>query len=202
MSEDLGIDVSRETFERLQAFEALVQKWTTHINLVSKGDREHIWSRHIVDSAQIVEVAPPFERWVDIGSGGGFPGIVVSIIAGETRPDAKVTMIESDQRKATFLRTAIRELDLDADVISDRIEQVPPIQADVLSARALADLSVLLGFAISHLREGGAALFLKGGNWRAEDERARSEWQYDCMPISSRTNPEAAILKIQGIQRV
>lgn len=202
MSEDIGIDVSRETFERLKAFETLVQKWTTRINLVSKGDRGHIWSRHIVDSAQIVAVAPPFERWVDIGSGGGFPGIVVSIIAGETRPDAKITMIESDQRKATFLRTAIRELHLDADVISDRIEQVPSIQADVLSARALADLPVLLGFAKSHLREGGTALLLKGSNWRAEDERARLEWQYDCTPISSKTNPEAAILKIQGIQRV
>jgi len=199
-SDDLN--VSRETFAKLEAFSDLVLKWTPKINLISKQSMQDLWSRHIVDSAQLYDLAPPFERWVDLGSGGGFPGIVVSILGQDDRIEREFILVESDQRKCTFLRTAIRELNLQARVISDRIENVPPLAADIVSGRALADLSVLLGFAERHLKPGGTALFPKGAKWSTEDEAARTEWSYHCDAITSKTNPDAAVLKIKDIKRV
>jgi 16S rRNA (guanine527-N7)-methyltransferase len=199
-SDDLN--VSRETFAKLEAFSDLVLKWTPKINLISKQSMQDLWSRHIVDSAQLYDLAPPFERWVDLGSGGGFPGIVLSILGQDDRIEREFILVESDQRKCTFLRTAIRELNLQARVISDRIENVPPLAADIVSGRALADLSVLLGFAERHLKPGGTALFPKGAKWSTEDEAARTEWSYHCDAITSKTNPDAAVLKIKDIKRV
>lgn len=198
----LKTDVSRETFGRLEAFVALVQKWTSKINLISRHTVDEIWERHIEDSAQIYRLAPKFQSWVDLGSGGGFPGIVVAILVLEDDQDRKITLVESDLRKATFLRTAIRELGLTAEVISKRIEDIPPLGADVLSARALAELDVLLGFADRHLKPGGTALFPKGSLWETEHAKAQKQWSYTCDPIRSMTNPEAAILKIKDITRV
>lgn len=199
-SDDLN--VSRETLAKLEAFSDLVLKWTPKINLISKQSIQDLWSRHIVDSAQLYDLAPPFKRWVDLGSGGGFPGIVVSILGQDDRIEREFILVESDQRKCAFLRTAIRELNLQARVISDRIEDVPPLAADIVSARALADLSVLLGFAERHLKPGGTALFPKGAKWSTEDEAARTEWSYHCDAITSKTNPDAAVLKIKDIKRV
>jgi 16S rRNA (guanine527-N7)-methyltransferase len=197
-----GVNVSRETFEKLEAFVRLVEKWTPKINLISRSSIPHIWERHIVDSVQLFEMAPKKARWVDIGSGGGFPGIVISILMAEHGVNHGVTLVESDQRKCAFLRTAVRELRLPADVISDRIESVLPLDADVISARALADLSSLLELADTHLKVGGVALFPKGENWQKEHEEAQRVWSYACEPIRSATNPVAAVLKIKDIARV
>ncbi|MEW9920530.1 16S rRNA (guanine(527)-N(7))-methyltransferase RsmG [Marimonas sp. MJW-29] len=199
-SEDLN--VSRETFAKLDAFVKLVQKWTAKINLISRQSEAELWERHILDSAQLFALAPPFETWVDLGSGGGFPGIVVSILAQEKSRDQRFVLVESDLRKGTFLRTAIRELGLNAKVISGRIEEIEPLNADVLSARALAELDVLLEFAERHLKSGGTALFPKGSLWETEHQKARMRWSYECDPIRSKTNPDAAILKIKDISRV
>lgn len=201
MSLDLP-DVSRETSEKLQAFAALVEKWTGKINLISKSSVPDIWDRHIVDSAQIFALAPGSGHWVDLGSGGGFPGIVVAILTAAQEVPHRVTLVESDQRKCAFLRTAIRELLLDATVLSKRIEDIEPLGANVLSARALADLSQLLSFAERHLARKGVALFPKGANWKEEDDAACRLWSYDCEAIKSTTNPSAAILKIKEISRV
>lgn len=199
-SDDLN--VSRETMEKLQAFSSLVEKWTQKINLISKPSIPEVWERHILDSAQLYDLAPSTGSWVDLGSGGGFPGIVVCILAQGQGADQQFTLVESDQRKSTFLRTAIRELSLEAKVITQRIEQVPPLKANILSARALADLDVLLGFAERHLSPDGTALLPKGAQWEKEDAEAQIRWSYDCAPITSKTNPEAAILKIKDIARV
>ena len=196
------LNVSRETLEKLQAFSDLVLKWTPKINLISKQSAQDIWARHIVDSAQLFELAPSFQKWVDLGSGGGFPGIVISILGQEGDAEREFILVESDQRKGAFLRTAIRELDLNARVITKRIEDVPPLGADILSARALADLRTLLSFAERHLKPDGIALFPKGAQWQAEDKDARAEWSYHCDAITSKTNPDAAILKIKDIKRV
>ncbi|MFC6758343.1 16S rRNA (guanine(527)-N(7))-methyltransferase RsmG [Sulfitobacter porphyrae] len=115
-----GLNVSRETTVLLTQFSELVERWTVRINLISKASVDGIWERHVADSAQLFELAPEFEHWVDLGSGGGFPGIVIAIIAKEARPEARITLVESDLRKATFLRTAIRELGLNAKVIAER----------------------------------------------------------------------------------
>ena len=133
-----GVDVSRETVQTLLDFEMLVRKWTTAINLVSKSTVSEIWQRHISDSAQIFQYLPAgAKNWLDLGSGGGFPGIVVSILARELAPGLRVTLVESDRRKATFLRQAAQQFGLDVVVLDKRIESIPPQAADVLSARAL-----------------------------------------------------------------
>ncbi|MCL4170695.1 UNVERIFIED_CONTAM: hypothetical protein GTU68_049362, partial [Idotea baltica] len=138
-AEDLN--VSRETFAALQAYAALLEKWNPKINLVSKSSLQDLWNRHILDSAQLFSlVQHPHNTWADLGSGGGFPGLVIAIMALESGSPDQVILIESDTRKAAFLRTVIRELGLRASVINKRIEQVDPLDADVISARALADL--------------------------------------------------------------
>jgi 16S rRNA (guanine527-N7)-methyltransferase len=196
------LNVSRETTDLLTQFSELVERWTVRINLISKASVDGIWERHVADSAQLFELAPEFEHWVDLGSGGGFPGIVIAIIAKEARPEARITLVESDLRKATFLRTAIRELGLNAKVIAERIEELPPLGADVLSARALADLPALLEFTDLHLAKSGTAIFPKGQNWRKEDEAARQLWSYSLDPVKSKTSAEAAILLIKDVSRV
>jgi 16S rRNA (guanine527-N7)-methyltransferase len=196
------LNVSRETTDLLTQFSELVERWTVRINLISNASVDGIWERHVADSAQLFELAPEFEHWVDLGSGGGFPGIVIAIIAKEARPEARITLVESDLRKATFLRTAIRELGLNAKVIAERIEELPPLGADVLSARALADLPALLEFTDLHLAKSGTAIFPKGQNWRKEDEAARQLWSYSLDPVKSKTSAEAAILLIKDVSRV
>lgn len=195
-------DVSRETTEKLKAFVALVEKWTAKINLISKSSVSGIWERHIVDSTQLFDLGKGGNHWVDLGSGGGFPGLVIAILADEINPDMKITLVESDQRKCAFLRAAVRELELPATIVAQRIETTEPMSADVLSARALADLTTLLEFAARHLSSEGVAIFPKGKSWQTEDTAARSHWSYGLEVIKSRTNSEAAILKIKDIARV
>lgn len=195
-------NVSRETSIRLEAFAALVRKWNPKINLVSKHSLDDLWERHITDSIQLFGHATNWSKWVDIGSGGGFPGIIVAILAADRPHETSITLIESDQRKCAFLRTAIRELDIEGTVLSKRIEDVPSMHADVLSARALADLDTLLGFAEGHMAPSGTALFPKGRSWQKEHADAQKRWSYSCQAITSQTDPDAAILKIKDIQRV
>jgi len=194
-------NVSRETLDRLRTFEALVLKWTPKINLVSRKDQDDLWERHILDSLQVAEWGEPCDHWLDIGSGGGFPGLIVATHAKEYWPKTRFTLIESDQRKCAFLRTAIRELGLNATVIAKRIEDVEPQNADILSARALADLSTLLGFAERHLSRTGYALFQKGASWEKEVADARKTWSFHCEAATSHTHDAAVLLKIQGVSR-
>ena len=204
MTEEVSapFDVSRETIERLTAFHDLVLKWNPRINLISKSSVPLLWERHIWDSAQVIPMAPSGDIWVDIGSGGGFPGLVVAILSLETRPERHIRMIESDQRKSAFLRTVIRELGLNATVEVARIEAAEPAKADVLSARALADLSVLLGFAELHLDPAGTAFFFKGETWQKEVDAARESWSFSLISHTSISNPAAAVLEIKEIKRV
>lgn len=196
-------DVSRETRARLDVYADLLRTWNPKINLVSRTTIDDLWTRHVEDSAQLLNLAPMDARqWADLGSGGGFPGLVIAILADETRPTLHVTLVESDQRKAVFLRTVIQKTGIDARVVGQRIEAAEPLRADVLSARALAPLTVLLGFAERHLAAGGICLFPKGAGWRGEVDEALEHWRFRCEDIPSATSPEAAILKIGEIQRV
>lgn len=199
----LPLDVSRETRARLERFAALVAKWSPAINLVSRGDLGDIWSRHVADSAQVHACAPETAlTWVDLGSGGGFPGAVVAILAAERRPELRVTCIEADARKAAFLRTVSRETGVAFDVVTARAETVPPARADVVSARALAPLDRLLAHAARHLTAGGTGLFPKGARHEEELSAARKRWRFRAERIKSVTNPQAVILKIGEISRV
>ena len=198
-----GIDVSRETFEALAHFSELVQKWTPKINLIAASTVPDIWDRHIVDSAQIYQFAPEsYTRWLDIGSGGGFPGIVVAAIGLEKMPAARFELIESDQRKATFLRTAVRELGLHATVTADRIENRPASHADVITARALGALPALLPLLDQHIAPQGLALLHKGRQVDAEIAQARKNWRFDLEEASSLTDPDGRLLLLKRISRV
>lgn len=195
------MDVSRETEARLATYAALVRRWSPRINLVSAATLPDLETRHIADSAQIMQLVKTenISSWVDLGSGGGFPGLVLAILLSESNPKAKVTLIESDKRKATFLRTVVRETGLDATVIGNRLENVPPLQADHLSARALAPLTTLLGLANRHMCTESTSFFPKGRGWKKEVEDARENWGFTCIPHGSITNPDAVILEIRDV---
>ncbi|KAA2315698.1 16S rRNA (guanine(527)-N(7))-methyltransferase RsmG [Pseudooceanicola sediminis] len=180
----------------------LLSRWNEKINIVSKNTIPLVWERHIADSAQLYSLAPNFSSWVDLGSGGGFPGLVVAIYASEFHPSGHVTLIESDQRKCAFLRTVAREAGLKVTVLAERIERAAPQNADILSARALTSLNGLIEFSGQHMSEDGTALFLKGARWQTELEEARQHWRFRCETHKSMTEPEAVILEIGGVERV
>jgi 16S rRNA (guanine527-N7)-methyltransferase len=193
-------DVSRETSARLATLAGLVRKWSPAINLIAKSTMNQIEERHIADSAQIYDLAPADCRtWVDLGAGAGFPGLVVAALAAESQPDLRMTLVESDQRKAAFLLTAARAMGLDVRVIDGRAEAIAPLNADVVSARALAALPDLMPLAARHLAPGGTALFPKGVNGPAEVEQASEKWRFSCQAIPSRTDPAAVIYRIREI---
>ena len=195
------LNVSRETLERLGELESLVVKWTVAVNLISKSSVPEIWPRHILDSAQISVLSDPTQgAWVDLGSGAGFPALVLAIIAKERSGDATFTLIESDSRKAAFLMQAVRAMDLSANVIVKRIDEVPPLNADILTARALAPLDSLLDHAARHLRPTGRAFFPKGASFQDEVNTARQRWKFRCTAHKSLTDPLSAILEVDGIE--
>ena len=198
----IGLNVSRETQQRLELFVELLEKWNSKINLVSRNSLNEVWTRHVLDSVQVFQAADRHGRWVDMGSGGGLPGLIIAILSAELAPLNTVTMIESDIRKCSFLRTVLRETGITGHVVSRRIEGTPPQQADVLSARALTDLSRLLAFSDLHLKPDGVAIFSKGSSWRDEVAQAEEQWNFDWEAITSTTDPQAVILKIQGVVRV
>ncbi len=193
-------DVSRETIARLEVFESLVRKWNPSINLIAKSTLHDIWERHIVDSVQLHQFAPPDpDTWLDIGSGGGFPGIIMAIMSSGGGYQTKFTFIESDQRKSTFLRTAAREVGLDIKVYADRIEKVEPVGAAVVTARALKSLNELMPFLHRHMRPDGIAILPKGQNFAAEIPDAKSNWRFDLAEHPSKTNNDARILIVKDI---
>lgn len=196
-------DVSRETSDALMRFVTLLEKWNTAINLIGKSTVADIWSRHIEDSLQLAYFLPgKAVLWADLGSGGGLPGLVVAIAARETSPDSRFVLVESDLRKATFLREASRQLALPVTVHSERIEGLAPISADILSARALAPLRILCGYADRHLKPDGFALFPKGELAAQEITEARSQWAFDVDSVPSLTQSSAHILKLKGLRHV
>lgn len=196
-------NVSRETLDRLKVFESMLIKWNGTINLVSRSTISDLWSRHFVDSAQVLEVCPAkCDHWADLGTGGGFPGLVVAILATEVLPDSRFTFVESDQRKATFLRQVCRETGANAAVLSERIELAPEMAADVVSARALAPLDMLCAYTERHCRAGGTAIFQKGASYAEELAYAQKHWGFDHSIHPSQTDPAAVVLTITNLHRL
>ncbi|MCF6444621.1 16S rRNA (guanine(527)-N(7))-methyltransferase RsmG [Nereida sp. MMG025] len=193
------MDVSRETLEGLKTYEALIEKWNSKINLVSKG--QDIWTRHILDSYQLAASIPEDARsLVDFGSGGGLPAIVLAIYAKAHQPELSFTLIESDHRKSAFLRTCIRELGLNGQVITERVESANPVASDVITARATASLSQLLEWTSIHGHRGSRAIFPKGERYQFEIDEAEEKWAFQCEKRSSSTNTSARILIITDLK--
>ncbi|MFD1880532.1 16S rRNA (guanine(527)-N(7))-methyltransferase RsmG [Paracoccus pacificus] len=191
------MDVSRETAERLSHFEALVQKWNSQINLVAPDSLVDFRQRHLADGILLSELACDQPgNWADLGSGGGFPGIIISIF----QPGRPLSLVESDGRKSAFLRTAIRELGLGATrVVNDRIEAVSPLMAGNISARALAPLPRLLAYVDRHLSPNGTAWLIKGRRWEAEVDEARKMWNFNHIAHAGANG--TTILQVDGLQR-
>jgi 16S rRNA (guanine527-N7)-methyltransferase len=198
------INVSRETFSRLKSLEDLLLKWQKSHNLVASSTLPELWVRHIADSLQLHALAPDAKAWVDLGSGGGFPGLVLGCaLAG--LPGARIDLIESNAKKSAFLREAVRILGIPGYVHNARIEYVTqswdrPIE--VITARALAPLPQLLDYAVPLLEKGAQALFLKGQDVDAELTEAAKYWNVDADILPSLTHPGGRILRIRTAVRL
>lgn len=191
----LGVDVSRETRDQLEAMVNTLVRWQKAINLIGRTTIEGIWVRHVLDSAQLAILIPERAKTLtDLGSGGGFPGLVVAAM----RPDLDITLIESDARKAAFLGEAGRRMGLakPPKVVVGRIESVAPAKSEVVTARALAPLGQLLEWALPHRAENAICLFHKGKDWQAELTEAMKTWDIPGKPFTSVTDLDAVILRI------
>lgn len=195
--------VSRESKDALRRFEALFREEAGRMNLVAPSTLPQLWERHILDSVQVQMLKPQAGRWLDLGSGGGFPGIVTAILLKD-RPGAHVDLAESTAKKARFLQHVVESLGLPAQVWNARIEDLPGklAQPDVVSARALAALPLLLRLAEPWLRHGAVGLFHKGRRFREEVQESRSQWRFNMIEHASRTDSESAILEISDLRPV
>jgi len=195
-------DVSRETMKRLQIYVDLVLKWQPAQNLIAASTIPDIWIRHVVDSLQTQWALPDARIWVDMGSGAGFPGVVTAILLAN-EPDAHVHMIESNQRKAAFLRTALRETGSRGTVHPGRIESVAkewmhgPV--DVVSARALAALDLLLSLSEPFTAAGAQVVFHKGQDFQREVNEASHTWSFDLIEKNSLIDPTSRMLLLSNI---
>lgn len=215
--------VSRETLERLNLYESLLRVWQPRINLVAEKTLGELWHRHFADSAQLAALIPPgTRRLVDLGTGGGFPGLVLAILlggrhvgggaaTGGSRGSAggylvEVVLLESDARKAAFLREVARKTGTAVEILSTRIEN-PETQTklgvvDVVTARALAPVVRLLGLAAPLFGPDTVGLFLKGRSVQAEIEAARALWAFDVSLVNSVTADDARIAVIRQLRLV
>jgi 16S rRNA (guanine527-N7)-methyltransferase len=195
--------VSRETTELLDRFVELLLPWTKRTNLIARSTVPAVWTRHVADSLQLLALAPEAKCWVDLGSGAGFPGIVIACaLAG--RPGAAVHLVESNGKKAAFLREVANELQLPAVVHAVRIEDFvknSDVQHDVVTARALAPLDRLLDLAQPLLMKGAVGLFSKGQDVEGELTKASKYWNIDLELVPSKTSPQARIVVVRGLHR-
>jgi 16S rRNA (guanine527-N7)-methyltransferase len=187
--------VTPETTERLQRFAALLLRWNATLNLVAARDASMIWDRHILDSLQLLPLMPTgLACAIDLGSGGGFPGMVLAIAS-----NTPFHLIEADRRKASFLRSAVLETGAPATIHACRIEDADIPPARLVTARALAPLHRLLPLAMPFLAADGVALFLKGARTAEEIHDARLYWQFDAAITPSQTSAYGCILRVSNL---
>jgi 16S rRNA (guanine527-N7)-methyltransferase len=196
--------VSRETLDRLTLYVQLLEQWGRVQDLVAPSTLDDIWHRHIADSAQVLPLAPPDAKlWADLGSGAGFPGMVLAIL-GRDRPHFKMHLIESSNRKCSFLREVARRCGAPVEIQCIRIEQLATQRTvaavEFVTARALAPLASLLGLAKPLLRDTTRALFLKGRDAEKEIAEARRVWQFESGLTVSRTDPDGRIVEIRDLR--
>jgi 16S rRNA (guanine527-N7)-methyltransferase len=189
--------VSRETLARLEAYAALLTQWSARINLIGRDTVGDLWRRHILDSAQLRPFVTERARsMIDLGTGAGFPGLVLAILGV-----SGVELVEADSRKSAFLREAMRIAEVDVMLRPCRIEAVPPHRVDVVSARACAPLDRLLGLAEPFLAPDSECLFLKGERVEEELTLARKHWTMTVSAHQSRSDPRGVVLRLQQVAR-
>ncbi|MFN4225170.1 MAG: 16S rRNA (guanine(527)-N(7))-methyltransferase RsmG [Hyphomonas sp.] len=190
-------DVSRETLDRLDRVITALGVWRLKTNLIGPKEWPQIWTRHVGDSFQLLDHIPETARVVDLGSGAGFPGLIIAA----ARPGGYVTMIESVGKKCAFLRAAIEAAGLSACVHQGRVESAPEIKAEVVTARAFAPLPELLDYAAPWLCNGATGLFPKGERWKEELTSARQRWIFAYQAIPSRSGGSGVILNVREAAR-
>lgn len=190
------IILSKNLQKKLQTFETLLKKWQKAINLVSQKSLADFWERHVLDSAQLFSfVSKDAKILVDMGSGAGFPGLILALMAQDVSHPLLVHLVESDTRKCAFLQECARQLDVPVIIHNCRLEDMPPMPADIITARALADINTLLYLSRAFWTPTTQALFLKG--YRVQEELAvlPAGWTHACFP--SQTNPSGVIVQIR-----
>lgn len=194
--------VSRETFLLLADFEQLFRKWNQRINLVAPSTESEVWRRHILDSAQLASIAPAAQSWLDLGSGGGFPGLIMAFLLRER--GGFIRLVESNRKKASFLQTTIGQYALPAQVFAQRIDACSELvpQPEIVTARALAPLTVLLGLAAPWLTKGAIGLFHKGRDYRYELTESAHHWAFDLVEHPSLFDPEGVVLELRNLRSV
>ena len=195
------VDVSRETHERLEIFRREFAKWSRTHNLVARGERDDVADRHIEDSLQLLNHHEPFGHWVDVGTGGGFPGAILAAAFAE-RADVRVTMIESNAKKAAFLRSVCLSMNAPTTVLNERAERVVSAldAPTVVTARAVASLGALLSLTSTWLADGTVGLFPKGRAADTEVEEAGRDWAFDLDRLPSTTSDDAVILRVRNVR--
>jgi 16S rRNA (guanine527-N7)-methyltransferase len=194
MTYSITQNVSRETQDKLRAYHELLLQWQERINLIANV--ENAWERHFIDSAQLIDLFRTRNcQLLDMGSGAGFPGLVLAILGIED-----VHLVESDLRKTLFLKEAARITNTKVTIHNRRVESLPKLNADVVTARAMADLDMLLNYAYPHMKKDAFCIFPKGKNWSIELEVARRSWSFDVQTTSSITSDDSALLRIQNVK--
>ncbi len=192
--------VSRETLDELEGLVTLLDEWRLKFNLIGPREIGQIWARHILDSAQLFNVISSDSRVVDLGSGAGFPGLVLGCHA--KRGKGAVALVESVGKKCAFLADVTAKLHLPVTVVNKRVETVPSSTADFITARAFAPLPKLLDYSEPWLSRGATGLFFKGERWQEELTAAQECWTLAYEAIPSRTSATGVILKIKEARRV
>jgi 16S rRNA (guanine527-N7)-methyltransferase len=189
-------NVPRETFSRIEAFLAFLRQEAERQNLIAASTIDHLWARHVVDSAQLLDQAPEWSTWLDLGAGAGFPGLIVALLG-----EGEVTLIESRVKRVTFLReaAAIAGIADRVTVLGSRVETAPRRHFDVISARAFAPLPKLLELALPFSGKATRWVLPKGKSAGEELEAARSSWQGNFRLVPSTTDSEAAIIVAEGV---
>lgn len=194
--------VSRETFERLKILVERIEEWQKKTNLVAPSTLNDIWNRHIADSLQCLSLKPHVKNWIDIGSGGGFPGLVISAVLADD-DEVSIDLVESNQKKCAFLRQVNRQMGAKASIHCNRIEDVNTKLAmpEVVTARALAALPLLLELSSPWLLNGAIALFHKGREFEAELADCDGLWSFDLVNHKSVVSPDSVILEISNLKK-
>ncbi len=199
-----AFNVPHETILGLRRYADLLAHWQRSINLVAPSTLPAVWSRHFADSAQLRSLAPDARLWLDLGSGAGFPGLVIALLQAQV-PDFRMHMVESNRKKCAFLAEVARALQTPVDIHAMRIEDLPEkaqsLRPDVVSARALAPLPRLLELAEPFVGEGTRGLFLKGRETEAEIEAAQAGWDFEFRLHPSLTDEHARIVELTGLRR-
>lgn len=195
--------LSKEAFERLKLYVARLEEWQKKTNLIAPSTLDEIWLRHIGDSLQCLALKPETSRWLDVGSGGGFPGLVIAAVMSDFE-DGEVVLIESNNKKTSFLRQVNRNMGSVGRVVTSRIEEadIGNYAPEVVTARALTALPGLLALTQSWLSSGAIGLFHKGREYRSELEDCNGVWSFDLLHHQSRISEDSVILEITDLKRI